>query len=841
MARDDATPRAAERARAGASSRIAGLDGLRALAVVAVLLFHADLPWARGGYLGVDLFFVLSGFLITGLLADETEGAGRVDYRRFYWRRAKRLLPAVWLMIGCTTLAAAWFAADALPRLRGDALASAFFLTNWEMVRANASYFESTGRAPLLQHLWSLAIEEQFYIVWALFIPFGLRAMTRRRLAVVALALAAASAAWMAVLAWKLGYPGQGDPSRLYFGTDTHGFPLLIGAALGLAWRPGRARSIDPPALRAIGWIVGLAALVGLMALFARMGEENALLYPWGFLLASAAGAMLIMTASHPGLAFGRWLDTGLLRWIGHRSYGIYLWHWPIFMLTRPGLDLPGWNEHAVLVLRLGLTLAIAALSYRYVEMPIRHGALESLWRQRRATATRVRGWLGLTAIAGTTLAGVLVVAHVLWKAPAQAVPAEDVQAAFAFLDVEGREDVEIAPDGVLDVPVEAVVEAPVEAVALPVDPMLEPLPEGPVAETFDGRALTAIGDSVLLGSSPVLKAALAGVDLHAAMGWQAADVISQLRQLKDAGQLRPVALVHLGTNGYVYESQLRQILAMLGDAKRVILVNTQVPRRWMRHNNELIDRVTPEFANVVVVRWSDISSAQPDFFISDGYHMTPRGQRVFIANIMRAGDLVSGRSATGSQPDAIDPGEDYPVQAGDLSPTLVLAARPAPSESYWHRLARCETDSDWQGGQASGGLDITPELWSAWGGTQFAPTAAEATPAQQIEVANRLSTQGWQRPDGGFDPPVGFSRWRCIVAHHPPRARGPDGLALTYTAQSVLAQSFRAGQRGEVVRDLQTILGVHADGIYDRGTRRKHLSYLQEHALPEELAGSDS
>jgi peptidoglycan/LPS O-acetylase OafA/YrhL len=211
---------------ASVAGRIDGLDGLRAIAIVAVLLFHGDLYWARGGYLGVDLFFVLSGFLITGLLANEIQSSGRLHLSRFYWRRAKRLLPAAWLMMVCVTVAAAWIAVDALPRLRGDAVASLFYMTNWELLSVHTSYFEATGRQPLLQHLWSLAIEEQFYIAWAILVPLGLHYFGRRGLAALAVLLAMTSAAWMWVLAAKMGYPDHGDPSRLYFGTDTHGFSL---------------------------------------------------------------------------------------------------------------------------------------------------------------------------------------------------------------------------------------------------------------------------------------------------------------------------------------------------------------------------------------------------------------------------------------------------------------------------------------------------------------------------------------------------------------------------------------------------------------------------------------
>jgi len=861
-----------------ATQRIAGLDGLRAIAIAAVLLFHADLYWARGGYLGVDLFFVLSGFLITGLLADEIQESGRLNLGRFYWRRAKRLLPAVWLMMVTVTAVAAVFAPDALPRLRGDAWASLVYLTNWELLSVHVSYFDATGRQPLLQHLWSLAIEEQFYIVWAILVPLGLAFVGRRTLAVVAALLAIASAAWMAVLATKMGYPGHGDPSRLYFGTDTHGFPLLLGAALGLAWQPGRATRTIQVLPRTLSVLCGLLALALLFGLFARLGEESTLLYPWGLLLADAAGAALIVTASHPGLAFGRWLDCKPLRWIGQRSYGIYLWHWPIFMLTRPGIDLRTLDANTALALRVALTIGIAALSYRYVEMPIRNGALERMRSDWRVAASRRGVACRATALAMIVLLAFGGTAEVLSRAPTHAEPARDVREALHLdplpsdqasrliavgpvldslradanrvgsngarsraADANGAgsrgtrtrhvERMTAAEPIAIDVPAAAVQsELPVEAAS----------PDLPTVETYTGDKLTAVGDSVLLGSSQLLEATLQVTDVHAAVGSQAADVLTQVKALHVAGSLRQVVVVHLGTNGYVYEDQLRQILTTLKDSKRVILVNTHVPRRWMEANNLMIDRVAPDFPNVVVARWSDVSEGQPDYFVSDGVHLTDRGQRAFIANIMRVGHLVPDAGHVADKA-AIDPDKDYATGAGDSSPTLVLAARPAASDKYWQKMALCETDANWQNpGEHSGGLALSLEDWKTWGGLEMAKTPAEATQAQQVEVANRISTQGWLQPDGTQVKPIGFVRWRCVAALPPPAAHPGDDTTPVYTPDSVIAQSFHLGERGQVVSDLQILLGAPHDGIYSKATHSRHLAYLKKNRLPEDRAGDD-
>ena len=623
-----------------ATTRLAGLDGLRGIAIIAVLLFHADFYWVKGGYLGVDLFFVISGFLITGLLVNEIQVSGRLDLVQFYWRRAKRLLPAVWLMMVSITVAAAWFAVDALPRLRGDVVASFVSFTNWELLRTHTSYFEAIGRPPLLQHLWSLAIEVQFYIVWSALVLVGLPRIGRRGMTFMTVVLAVVSMAWMAVLVMKMGYPGQGDPSRLYFGTDTHGFPLLLGAALGLVWQPGHAIQSSRSVARQIIFLLGLITLAVLFMLFSCLGEANVLLYPWGFLLVAMISIILVVVVTHPGAAFGHWLDSAPLRWIGERSYGIYLWHWPVFMLTRPGIDLRTWDANTILILRITLTIGIAALSYRYVEEPIRRGALERIWRGMSVATTRRSALLLGVMLMSILLLTVGVTGAILMQAPSQVKSAQDMREAFE-LDIASQVKNQNKVDSVMSA-IEAPI--PVEATDIPIQP------EQSFVETSTGQELTAVGDSVLLGSSYLFKATLPGVDVHAKTSWQAADMIKQLKMLRDTDRLRPVVLVHLGTNGYVTEDQLRQILSMLTDRKRVILVDAHVPRRWMKANNALLKRVVPDFSNTVRVCWSNVSAGQPNYFISDGVHLTRRGQRAFIAEIIRVGQLTPDTSET---PDA--------------------------------------------------------------------------------------------------------------------------------------------------------------------------------------------
>jgi peptidoglycan/LPS O-acetylase OafA/YrhL len=414
----------------GRSTRyVPGLDGLRAIAVGAVLLYHAGLAWMPGGFLGVDVFFVISGFLITSLLTAEHARSGTISVTGFWRRRARRLLPALYGMIAVVTVAITLFYRSSLAELRAQLLPAFTYWTNWYLIFSHHSYFALVGRPPVLQHLWSLAVEEQFYLLWPL-ILLGLLWLFRNRIWAVAAVTAAgvlASAVWMAAL-----YNPVGDPSRVYYGTDTRAFGLLLGALLALVWRRGsapgrsgahRARRESPAhGLEA----AGLLAFVGAIGCFLWIHQTDAFLYPRGFLVISALTGVLVVAVVHPRAQLTRnALGHGVLTWLGKRSYEIYLWHWPIFVFTRPEIDVP-WGVYPTLLLRLVLTLLLADLSYRYVEQPIRDGALARWVDGMRGPVTRIRQRrrraTTLTVLATSIVVAVLAVGLAIATRPLSAV-----------------------------------------------------------------------------------------------------------------------------------------------------------------------------------------------------------------------------------------------------------------------------------------------------------------------------------------------------------------------------------------------------------------------------------
>ncbi len=363
-----------------------GLDGLRAIAVLAVIAYHLQLGWAQGGLLGVGVFFTLSGYLITDLLLGQREAVGHLRLGDFWLRRARRLLPALFLMLAVVVAWVTLVDPSQLPSLRGYVAAAAVYMSNWWNIISEASYFARFGPPPPLDHLWSLAVEEQFYLIWPFLLWIGLR-YTRGRYQLVGLTLAAAavSAIAMAVL-----YQPGVDPTRVYEGTDTRAFGLLLGAALAMVW-PSRHLHTDLPRRRRFlldG--VGVVGLATIALLVWQTDTYSASIYRGGIVLLSVATVMVVAAVAHPSSWLGPALGWTLLRWIGVRSYGIYLWHYPIIALTTPSLQRG--PDPTLQVLQVAATIVVAALSWRFVEEPIRRGALGRLWEQARSGAWRRRG-----------------------------------------------------------------------------------------------------------------------------------------------------------------------------------------------------------------------------------------------------------------------------------------------------------------------------------------------------------------------------------------------------------------------------------------------------------------
>lgn len=632
----------------GEMGYLPGLDGLRAVAIIGVLLYHAGIDWMPGGFLGVDVFFVISGFLITSLILEEYDRSGRVNFTKFYLGRARRLLPAVAVLLIAVGLAVLIVYQDALSAFREDALATVFYVNNWWYIFVDQSYFESVGRPPLLKHLWSLSVEEQFYLIWPAFALLLMRSGGRPLVRRLALVLAIASTVWMAVLSIRNGYPVDADPSRAYFGTDSHSMGLLVGAALATMWRPGRLSTQVPRGAQLIITGIGVASLAAVIGFYLFVGEFTPWLYRGGFLALAFFTTALIAAVTHPASFLGPALGTGVLRYIGRRSYGIYLWHWPIFMVTRPGIDVE-WSEPVTFVVRIALTLVIAELSYRLVEMPIRRGVLG-----RASSAVRSGGALGVRAIGTLIATGIVTVVGAAVAIALIMNPGDGRDA----IPPDVAEAMGIADGGPLELAIDDESSDAQDAADANATAGIstesgtdsgvtnnESTDSGePVLSDEEIRAangpVSVIGDSVVLGARSAIKDAIPGARVDAKVSRMPGGFTGRVKKLDRRDKLANVVVVHPATNGVMNAKILRGILDPLTDYERVVIVNASVPRSWEKQNNKVIAKVTPDYPNVVVADWKSASDGRSEYFVSDGVHLTGSGAAAFAEVIREASGL---------------------------------------------------------------------------------------------------------------------------------------------------------------------------------------------------------
>lgn len=600
------------------------LDGLRALAVTAVLLYHAEVRAVPGGFLGVESFFVVSGYLITGLLWTEAVSTDRMRLPRFWARRARRLLPALGVTVFATTAGVlGFYYAEMAAKARGEIVAAATYVSNWYLVFARRSYFEEAGRPSPFRHLWSLAVEEQFYLLFPLLFGVALFLVGRRARRVAV--LFGAAAALSTVEMWVLYRPG-GDPSRVYYGTDTRAAGLLIGVTLALLWRPweradgGLLSSLaGRPLPRAWPDALAAAGLAALAVAAVRFEEHRAYVYRGGIQLVAVATAAVIVGTTGSAGVLRRILGSAPLTAVGRRSYSLYLWHWPVYVATRPGLDVP-WTAGPTLALRLVVTGALAELSYRFVEQPFRRGALGRAARrlhQTFATATpdrrsRLRRRWGAIAATTATILLAMGVAVVLAEPPPPLTALQTPDADFVATGV-----VSAQPDVV-------------PGTEMPGEPT-------PTTTARPRTEVYAVGDSVMLGAVDAVKRAVPGTVVNAKVGRQIDDGIDIVRTLRARDRLPRVLVVHLGNNGGIDAGQLDKLLAAAGDVE-VVLVTVKVTRRWEGPNNDVLSEAARTHPRIRLVDWKNLAgTCRGDVFFEDGTHLKPDGQACYAAAIASA------------------------------------------------------------------------------------------------------------------------------------------------------------------------------------------------------------
>ena len=650
LARPAPTTAPSRYARAGpaVTSRLEGLDGLRALAIVAVVVYHLDPAWLPGGFLGVDVFFVVSGFLITTLLQREALGRGRIAFGRFWVRRARRLLPA---LVGCvvvSTVAARIAHHDLVVHIDRQLLGALTFSTNWVEIAAGSSYFDQTS-PQLFMNFWSLAVEEQFYLTWPLVVALLMTTVAVRRRPAVSLGLmlgvAVLSTALMAL--WFV--PGD-DATRVYYGTDTHVMGLMLGAALAFgyaSWVTAPPTSVRQSRF-ASAWlavrrpVLGLALLV-LAVLFWVLEEDSPLTFRGGLAVACVATVVLVAAllpvavpdgrgphtqwSSPPDSRWRTLLCADPVTWIGRRSYGIYLWHWPVIVII--GQDMrtaPGTFQHIVSAIWCVLvTVALADLSYRFVEAPIRVWGFRECgrmaWRSMRSGGS---GAPRFTAAASAVLVAACVV--VVMTAPTRS----DTERAIAETTTDSS-------------PVAAATPAPTPAPS-PSD-AAAPAAGSPAQDWSmpNGDQVDVFGDSLVATTKQAIDYYFPGVRQDAKSNRLWSDGLAAVTS-RGADTRRAVVLA-FGTNAGVTEDTVVRTLDVLGPDRMVVLVNLYNPKStWIDEANATLARVASTRSNVVVADWNATIRANLGLLQSDKVHPGLSGTHLFAKTVRAAMAELSTR-----------------------------------------------------------------------------------------------------------------------------------------------------------------------------------------------------
>jgi peptidoglycan/LPS O-acetylase OafA/YrhL len=567
---------------------IPAIDGLRGLAVVAVMLYHLGFTWIPGGFLGVDLFFVISGYVITRLLLDSIARSGGLDLRAFYKARIRRLFPPLIFMIIATSIYIGIWAPETMRRFVSDSPFSLLGVMNWWLVFRHTDYFDSISRAPLLQHTWSLGVEAQFYLLWPLILLLTVRYLGKKKIPGAALFIAAVSGITLLVVSFQVDAASTSQISHVYFGTDTHSIGLFLGAALAVSWIPQNLK--EDVERRAQDFIdgIGVFGFIGMIATFLFIDETDPTLYKLAFPLAGIFGCAIITSIVHPASRFAPLLSSKVAVWIGERSYSIYLWHWVVFQLTRPAVDIEG-SAWALTALRILIVLALADISLRFVELPIRSGLVEYWFKGMKYRTKRVQ-------LRQKTLLGVSIFSILLILTLISTRAISDSDRVMATVKEELSQTPEISNEDVVPT---------------------------------STHGLWVTGDSVILGIRYELETRSHIELINARVGRQAPELIDVMLNDK-LNVVGSTVIFNLGNNNKLTEAQVAAVFEAVKNQPRIIVVNTAVPRGWRDENNLLIAKYA-ELFGAVLIDWNAISTGHPEYFAPDGVHLVPAGARAYV------------------------------------------------------------------------------------------------------------------------------------------------------------------------------------------------------------------
>ncbi|MFT8362807.1 MAG: acyltransferase family protein [Sporolactobacillus sp.] len=581
-----------------------GLDGLRALAIIGVVFYHLGIPMFGGGLLGVSLFFVLSGYLITDLLNFEWTSKGKIDLKTFWLHRIRRLFPALLTTVSILFLWVGLFNPQLFVTFKSDALAALFYVSNWWYVFHQQSYFASYAHPSLLLHFWSLAVEEQFYLIWPIVLIFCLkRSDSRQRILLITLIGTGISALLMALLY----HPGS-DPSRVYYGTDTRAFSILIGTSLAFVWPSWRLSGNLSQTAKWILDILGIGSVIAMIVMMTHVQEYDDFLYRGGLLLFSIFAGIAIGAITSPATKLGWVFSWGPLRWIGERSYAIYLWHYPIIMLVTNNLA-SLFVQILFRMFSLILLLLIANCSYKYIENPIRHGAIGQGWERLKCSSVWIEKRRKVMAIFTLSLLLILLCfsAFTHWATlrATQNAPTihHSLTRSIAHRTHSSGKNEKTHPAKRDNRSVTA------------------------LSRTSKiNRPVVVIGDSVLLDLKPDISAAMPHAIIDGQIGRHMTDALPIVHYLKSEGKLSHIVIIELGTNGPFSLQDLQRVIHQIGHNHLIVLVNTRVPRSWQFSVNQSLAQMASHYSNIRLADWYTLSAGHWDYFAPDQVHLTSNG-----------------------------------------------------------------------------------------------------------------------------------------------------------------------------------------------------------------------
>ncbi|ANQ88794.1 TPA: acetyltransferase [Staphylococcus pseudintermedius] len=582
-----------------------GLDGVRAVAVIAIIIYHLNPQWLSGGFLGVDTFFVISGYLITSLLLTEYHNTGKIKLMSFWLRRVKRLIPAVLFLVMGVIVLSLIFMPTEIQKVRADSIAAIFYVSNWWYIMQNVDYFEQFAVQPL-KHLWSLAIEEQFYLVFPI-VLLSLFSFIRRlkSIRIIFLILLVISMIAMMVL-----YVPNENVARVYFGTDTRIQTLLMGVLLALVWPPFQLKAKVNRQMRTMIDTAGVVGLAILFICFKFVSETNSILYYGGFFLISTVTLLVIASSVHPSGYFAKFLGNKVFTFIGSRSYSLYLWHYPIIVLIHHQF-VQGQIPPLVYVVEILLMVLMAEFSYKFIEQPFRKEGFNIFafnhlknWRSQKV----LRTWLVIILLIPTLLVM--------------------VGSFNRFAQKNSTRVTEVNTEEI-----DKLITQPLPLPQLEIDGFVV---KGNKQKYASWKPLL-IGDSVMVDIGDYFRSFVPKADINGKVGRQLVEATSLAkRQYQSYRDKNDIVVLELGTNGDFTEEQLNSLLEQFGEAD-IYLVNTRVPRSYESHVNQVLAKAAKKRANVTLVDWYSRSENHTEYFAPDGIHLQPPGVRALTNSIIQA------------------------------------------------------------------------------------------------------------------------------------------------------------------------------------------------------------